>query len=532
MKMLKKIISLLLSLIMVISLGACNNKTNNESVKSTPGSALEIGDVITINEIGELTFKKIQMSERIYANMTNGSYIATDTKGISYIDLVFRFKNKGNDIAASDIGHIVNSVEDKTNKNIVANTTVHGGENATVHMSVTVPSESVDNEYNITLKLPENEYTLTYKAGDYKLEGKELTVGKTIDNSDVKAKINTMGYSLSMYEGAPEVSNATAGKVYISTVMEVTNKKGEPADVDEIISVSTVKGYNTYPAEYFIKTGEVFAPEGKLEKNDTAEVLAVIFLPISYSKEDTKVNIAIDHEDFYFQLKGTEELVNAVGDIEEAEDAKEAAQEIARLAAEELRRQDDEKKNLADAEVIPKDITDAVVKKDDSSDTDKSDSKKTESSKKSSSKSSESEKNDDSNSKKNSSKNVDEKDSNSKSSKSSSNSKNNSDDEKKSTSESTKKSDDDNKSTSDDTKKSDIKKSNSETSKKSDTKSGSEEDEKNSKQSTSSKKNNTDKSDDSSKGAKILDENDSGETQRDPNGGRSSKRNNSKSNNE
>lgn len=400
--MLKRIISLLISLIMVISLCACNSTKSNEATKGTRSSSLKIGDVITINEIGELILKKIQMSENLYANMTNGSYIATDTKGISYIDLVFRFKNKGNDIAASDIGHIVatgtstgkaydywvNAVEDKTNRNIMANTTVHSGETATVHMTVTVPCESIDSEYKITVNLPGKKYALTYKTGDYIMEGKELTVGKTIDNSNVKAKINTMEYSLSMYDGAPEIANAPDGKMYICSTMEITNKKDEAVDVDEIISVSTVKECNTYTAEYFIKTGKVFAPEGKIEKNDTAQVLAVIFLPISYSKEDTKVNIAIDHEDFYFQLKGTEKIARQAIEIEKAqkeEEEKEAAQERARKAAEELRKQDDERKNLSDTQATPQNNANTAEKKDDSDEESKTSSKNNNTEKKSNS---------------------------------------------------------------------------------------------------------------------------------------------------
>ena len=358
---LKKIFSLIISVVLILSLCSC--KSGKDFVaKKVSGSTLQIGDVIDVQGVGTLTLTKVHMAETLYAAMTTGSYVGSDTAGSAYIDAVFRFKNDGKSIACADIGYItatgvstgkeythwVNAVEDSGNKNLHANVMIDSGATATLHMAVPVPSESADEKYKVKIQLRTANYDFEYTVGENRSDAQEIFSGQSLSNSNIKVKVGKFEYSMEMYEDAPSVLDAPDDMIYLTTELDVSNHSLTDKDVDDVVSVSTVYGTKVYTAEYYVEEDGRYVPEGVIPGDSHKSVLAVMHLPINYSREDTKVCISVDHKEFYFSVSGSDRIISDAEEERLLEEQKQKAQEEARKAAEELRKQEEERQRLAE----------------------------------------------------------------------------------------------------------------------------------------------------------------------------------------
>lgn len=352
---LKKVSILTLAVVLAASVCACGS--GGFLGKKVSGSAPEVGDVMTVQGIGELTFKKIHTAQKLFAAKMSGTYIRNDSDDKTYIDMVFRFKNKGEDIPCGNIGHItaqglttgqeytdsVNAVEDSTNSNLHANVMISSGDTVTLHMAVSVPSVSADEKYKVKLILRASTYELEYTLGEYISDAKEIFDNQSLSNSNLKVGIKSVSYTGGLYDRAPFVPDCPEGMAYIIANLEITNKSLNDVLTRDSVSLRCIISDDIYDCEYYTEQDGIYMPGGTIPGLGSANVIAVICIPIEYTESDARIAISIDYEEFFYSVSGGEHIAAQIDNEREKEREKQRAMEEARKAAEELRKKEEER---------------------------------------------------------------------------------------------------------------------------------------------------------------------------------------------
>ena len=354
----KKLIILSLIVTIVASLLCACGGDDGFVGKKVSGSSLQVGDTMTAHGIGELVFKKAYMSQKICATMMSGTYIRNNSEENTYIDMVFRFKNKGMNIPCGEVGYItaegvssgevydnwVNAVEDATHKNLHANVMISSGDTVTLHMAVSVPQNGADDKYKVKLHLRASSYELEYLVGDYISDAKEIFDNQSLSNSKLKLNLNDVSYKSEIYDIAPMAQDCPEGMVYICSKLEVTNKTAEDKDISDVVCVRTAYQNEIFISEYYVQKDGLYEPGGVVEATESAKAIAVMCVPEELCHQDIPVTVCIDHDEFFYTVFGGEHIAKRLETEKEMELAKQKAQAEARRAAEELRKQEEERK--------------------------------------------------------------------------------------------------------------------------------------------------------------------------------------------
>lgn len=356
MNVLKKILILSLVAAFTISVCACGGSGSFVG-KRVSGSEPEVGDVMTVHGVGELTLKKVHTAQKLYAAKMSGTYIRNDSDDKTYIDMVFRFKNKGEDIPCDNIGHIsakgvttgeeytdsVNAVEDSTNSNLHANVMISSGDTVTLHMAVSVPSVSADEKYKVKLILRASTYELEYTLGEYISDAKEIFDNQSLSNSNLKVGIKSVSYTGGLYDRAPFVPDCPEGMAYIIANLEITNKSLNDVLTHDSVSLRCIFLSEIYDCDYYTEQDGIYMPGGSIPGLGSANVIAIMCMPIEYTRSDARIAISIDYEEFFYTVSGGEHIANEIDNEREKEREKQRAMEEARKAAEELRKKEEER---------------------------------------------------------------------------------------------------------------------------------------------------------------------------------------------
>ncbi len=349
---LKKFLLYITLFALVASLCGCGSLTASKDVYDTtfePGAQLAVDG-------GQAEFVKVHTATRLYPTVHFGSYIEATGDDTCYIDVVFELKAGKKALYSAELGSVsaignvtgieytdtVCAIECDDNRNLHTNQSVPAGESALVHMAVEVPADTEDDEFEMKIDILSSSYSFLYEFGDCIDNMQDIKKGQSISNQDCKAKLYDVYYSHELYKDAPEICQSDDDYVYLIAELDVTNKGFEDIDCRKAISVSAVFGGEIYDARYLMQDVDIenhYVSDGKISSLDTARVLAVIDLPLEYSRKDAKLEFAIDKNEFSHTLKGDSSIAyNREKQLEEQRSAElaqqQAREEAARLAAE------------------------------------------------------------------------------------------------------------------------------------------------------------------------------------------------------
>ena len=351
----KKSLIYIIVLAVIVSLCGCGSM---KASKDAYDSMFEPGTKLSA-EGGQVELVKVHTASRLYPTVHFGSYIQTNDEDMCYIDVVLDVKAGKKALYSADFGGVtaignvsgetytdsICAVECDDNRNLRTNTSIEAGDSALVHMAVEVPADTEDDEFEVKVDILSATYSFLYEFGDSIDNIEKLNKGQSISGQTCKAKIKDVYYSHELYEDAPAVCDSYDDYVYLIAELDVTNKAFEDADFHKMVSVSAVIDNIIYDARYIMQdeaAEEHYVSDGKIPSLETAQVLAVIDLPLEYSSRDARLEFALDRNEYSYTLKGDSSIAyNRERELEQeriAEEAQQKAREEAARLAEEMER--------------------------------------------------------------------------------------------------------------------------------------------------------------------------------------------------
>ncbi len=322
MNILKKFILIILALCTAFFACACTNTDKNFEIKKVSGELLKVGDSFSVNGIGDFTLDKICTTQRLQPSLHFGTYLEPVGRGMQYIDAVFRFKSKKADISADSVGTLIavgdmsgveytdsiSAVETDDNRNLSASEKITANTTVTLHMAVEVPIESAE-KYKLKIRLRTATYEVDYTVPKLEESMERIYEGQSMSNTQLKVKLDKIGYSRKLYDNAPKTSDCAANEIYLVAEMTVSNKDFEDRDFQKLVSACVLYGNESYDMEYMMSgDGKKYAAKGEAKGLGETKLLAAVALPLEYSEKDAKVVLAIDFEEFMCEVEGTNEF--------------------------------------------------------------------------------------------------------------------------------------------------------------------------------------------------------------------------------
>ncbi len=321
----KKIITVILALCTAVLACACTNTDKNFETKRVSGELLKAGDRFSVNGVGDFTLDKICTTQKMQPSLHFGTYLEPVGKGMQYIDAVFRFKSKKADLAADAVGTLsavgavsgveytdsVSAVETDDNKNLSATEKISTNETVTLHMAVEVPMEAAE-KYRLKIRLRTATYEAEYTPPDIDETMERIYEGQSMSNTELKVKLDRIGYSRKLYDNAPKTSDCAKDEIYLVAEMTVSNKGFEDRDFQKLVSVCALYGNESYDMEYMMsEDGRKYAAKGVAKGLGETKLLAAVALPLEYSEKTAEIVFAIDFEEFMCEAEGTDEFTKA-----------------------------------------------------------------------------------------------------------------------------------------------------------------------------------------------------------------------------
>ncbi len=322
MNILKKIISIILALCTAFLACACANTDKNFETKKVSGELLKVGDSFSVNGVGDFTLDKICTTQKLQPALHFGTYLEPVGKGMQYIDAVFRFKSRKADLAPDAIGTLsavgemsgveytdsISAVETDDNTNISATGKIGTNATVTLHMAVEVPTESAE-KYKLKIHLRTATYEADYTVPNLEESMERIYEGQSMSNTQLKVKLDKIGYSRKLYDNAPKNSDCAKDEIYLVAEMTVSNKDFEDRDFQKLVSACAVYGNESYDMEYMMSDdGKKYAAKGVAKGLGETKLIAAVALPLEYSEQDAKIVLAIDFEEFMCEVEGTDEF--------------------------------------------------------------------------------------------------------------------------------------------------------------------------------------------------------------------------------
>lgn len=348
----KNLLRYIIVLTLIFSLCGCGSL---KASKNAYDSIFEPGTRLSADS-GQVELVKVHTASRLYPTVHFGSYIQTGDENMCYIDVVMSVKAGKEPLYSSDFGQVtaignvsgetyadsICAVECDDNRNLRTNTSIDAGDTALVHMAVEVPADTDDDEFEVKVDILSATYSFLYEFGDTVDNMEKLNKGQSMSGDNCKVKLVDAYYSHELYDDAPSVCDSYDDYVYLIAELDVTNKAFEDSDFRKMVSVSAVIDNVIYDARYIMQDSELddhYISDGKISSMDSAQVLAIIDLPIEYSSRDARLELAMDSTEYVYTVKGDSSIsYNRERELEQERAAEEAQQkareEAARLAAE------------------------------------------------------------------------------------------------------------------------------------------------------------------------------------------------------
>ena len=328
----KKAISILLALLIVLSLCACgktddsstapadNEAVENENDNQTAdNTVLALNQTYSIENFADLTLIKICTTDKLQAP-SGGIYYQPTEEGNSYIDLIFEFTNtsataiNSNDIATlsgqGKSGTVYSSftVAVESGSDISTYTSINPLEKVKLHCALSVPPSETD--INVELKIKETKYTLSYalnttisNAVEIKLNEKieatdyaDLTL-KSVEYTDDILPSNTSG----VYSHYPIDD---ANNTYLVAKFEVTNYQSAGKRCETFVSM-TAEYMNKYKYTGSVMVedsdGKGFSSYEDIEPLTTRTLVYKIEVPKTVSSNEVTLTITFNGNEYLFK---------------------------------------------------------------------------------------------------------------------------------------------------------------------------------------------------------------------------------------
>lgn len=327
---LKKIIAMLLAVCTAFFACACTNSDKDFEAKKVAGEFLKVGDSFSVSGVGDFTLDKIYTTQKLQSSLHFGTYMQPVGEDMQYIDMVFRFKNKKADMAASAVGNIsavgelsgveytdyITAVETDDNKSLSTTEKPSTGSTVTLHMAVEVPI-GAEETYKLKIHLRTATYEASYTPPNLDESMERIYEGQSMSNTQLKVKLDKIGYSRKLYDGAPKNSDCAKDKIYLVAEMTVLNKAFEDTDFEKLVSVCALYGGESYDMEYMMsEDGKKYVAKGVVKGLGETKLIAAVVLPLEYSEKDADVVFAIDFEEFLCEVEGSDDFTREPEPVE------------------------------------------------------------------------------------------------------------------------------------------------------------------------------------------------------------------------
>jgi len=330
----KKLILFTLLISMTIFFASCSKKDVSTGSQET-FSTLSAGEVYKAGGVGDFTVCKVHTTDVIYSTLSGGTFVECEKEENTYIDVVFRFKNKKQAINSAELVSAVATgkntqkkytdflvlAENDDNSSILPSREILPMEEITLHIAVEVPKESEDDIYSVGIFAGDDKFEFDYKLFEFVHNMESIYEGQTLSNSKTRAKLESCYYSTYLYDKAPRVCDAPDGFVYLVTKFKVMNKAFEERDVKSIISSHIRYEDKIFETNYLMseKEDEDFVSGDKMPGLSEAYVISFCAVPEEYAAKDALIVFATDHKEFYTRVFGTDVFEERKVSFEEIE---------------------------------------------------------------------------------------------------------------------------------------------------------------------------------------------------------------------
>ena len=317
----KKLIIFALLISMTVFFASCSKKDAPVSSENTL-STLSAGEIFKVGGTGDFTVKKAHTTDVIYSSLRSGTFVECEKEENTYIDIVMRFKNKKQAVNLSEIisasalgkksgkkySDFLCLFENEQGSGLSASVEIAPLSETTVHIAVEVPEDSEDDIYTVEILACDDKFEFDYKLSEFVHNMETVYEGQSLSNSRTKAKLDSCNYSTYLYDKAPAVCDAPDGTVYLVTRFKVMNKSFESRDLNSIISSHIRYDDKVFETNYLMsdKEDEGYSSADVMQGLSEAYVISFCAVPLEYAQKDAVVVFAIDHNEFYTKIFGTD----------------------------------------------------------------------------------------------------------------------------------------------------------------------------------------------------------------------------------
>jgi hypothetical protein len=192
-----------------------------------------------------------------------------------------------------------------------------------------VPKESEDDTYAVKIFAGNDMFEFDYRLFEFVHNMETVYEGQSLSNSKTKAKLDSCHYSTYLYDKAPNVCDAPEGTVYLVTKFKVMNKSFESRNLDSIISTHIRYDDRIFETNYLMSEEEDdgYVSGDVMQGLSEAYVISFCAVPYEYAAKDAVVVFAIDHNEFFTKIFGTDVFEERKIDFEKIETSAPIVQE-------------------------------------------------------------------------------------------------------------------------------------------------------------------------------------------------------------
>lgn len=338
----KKLIIFALLISMTVFFASCSKKDAPASTGET-FSTLSAGEVFRAGGLGDFTVKKVHTTDVIYSSLRCGTFVECEKDEDTYIDVVFKFKNKKQAVNSSELvsataagkksgkkySDFLTLVENDDNSGLESMREIAPATETILHIAIQVPKESEDDTYAVKIFAGNDTFEFDYRLFEFVHNMETVYEGQSLSNSKTKAKLDSCHYSTYLYDKAPNVCDAPEGTVYLVTKFKVMNKSFESRNLDSIISTHIRYDDKIFETNYLMSEEEDdgYVSGDVMQGLSEAYVISFCAVPYEYAAKDAVVVFAIDHNEFFTKIFGTDVFEERKIDFEKIETSAPIVQE-------------------------------------------------------------------------------------------------------------------------------------------------------------------------------------------------------------
>ena len=314
----KKLLSLIMVIAMVLSLASCGGGGSSEPAKTA--TPLVIGEKHTIEGFAEFTLFKIQTTDKIGASV-DSSYSYASSDGTKYVDLVLDITNLGAEtIEAEDIVSV--TATNATGGNYTCSTFISENASGTeidayasinplastrLHCATSV-SDS-EEAVKLTLTVNGQEYTYDYICSEIVRDAKTIAKGDVLEKEDF-AKLEFKG---AMYTDDLMPSNTSgyyshyqvdsSDNTYLVVKMNLTNYQSSGRNLESFVGVkATYMDKYTYDGFMVVEESDKTGFDSYCDLSPLAEYKAFVLIevPKTVTENDAVIELAFAGQEYLY----------------------------------------------------------------------------------------------------------------------------------------------------------------------------------------------------------------------------------------